>query len=203
MIGIVDYGTGNIHAFYKIYKQANYDVFLARTPEDLDKASKLILPGVGSFDWAMNKLNMSGMREKLDEMVLDRKIDVLGVCIGMQIMAQISDEGSLPGLSWIDAKVVKLISSSENQPLVIPHMGWNDISFDAGQPIFKKLIEPQFYFLHSYFIEATDPKVSIAKSSYGEEFTVAVRQGNLYGTQFHPEKSHGWGISLLQNFAEL
>jgi len=202
MIAIVDYGIGNIQAFYRIYKQSNYDVILAKTPADLDLATKLILPGVGSFDWAIQRLESSGMRPKLDEMVLGRKVDVLGVCVGMHMMAKFSDEGTMPGLGWIDSKVVKFDTKSQNQPIRVPHMGWNDISFDSNQPIFKNFSKPRFYFLHSYYINTNQQETTIATATYGNEFTVAVRHGNIYGTQFHPEKSHGWGASLLNNFAE-
>lgn len=203
MIAIVDYGIGNIQAFYKIYRQANYDVILAKTPAELDRATKIILPGVGSFDWAMQRLNESGLRESLDAIVLSKKVDVLGVCVGMQMMTKMSTEGVLPGLGWVDAKAVRFNAYQKNKPRQLPHMGWNDIQFDSKQLLFKNIVAPRFYFLHSYFIQTASPDTAIATTLYGDEFTVAIRLGNVYGTQFHPEKSHGWGASLLYNFAEL
>jgi len=202
MITIVNYGIGNIRAFHKIYSQLHFNVKIANTPTELDGATKLILPGVGSFDWAMQNLIASGMRPKLDELVLNRKIDVLGVCVGMHIMASSSEEGEASGLGWIDAEVVKIRSEAGCRFIKTPHMGWNDISYDNQQPLFTNLNQAQFYFLHSFYLKTKNDNETIATASYGSDFTVAVRRQNIYGTQFHPEKSHLWGTVLLKNFAE-
>jgi glutamine amidotransferase len=169
--------------------------------EQLARAEKLILPGVGAFDWAMTRLNDSGLRDTLDELVLRQQVPVLGVCVGMQMMAHHSEEGKLPGLAWIDAEVVRFDPAQiHNAPL--PHMGWNDVRPSAGDSLFRGIEEPRFYFLHSYCIAPRQPTDVLATARYGCEFAAAVRSRNVFGTQFHPEKSHHWGIDLLRNFAE-
>lgn len=203
MIVLVDYGLGNIQAFANIYRRLGLPVATAKTPEQLDGARKIVLPGVGAFDWAMSKLGASGMREKLDEMVLSRGADVLGVCVGMQMMAKGSEEGSLPGLGWIDADVVRFDTARFNQRTHLPHMGWNDVEVAAADSLFRDIEGPRYYFLHSYHVRPRSDDTVLATASYGDRFVAAVRAGNIYGTQFHPEKSHGWGISLLKNFAEI
>lgn len=203
MIALVDYGLGNIQAFANIYRRLGLPVALARTPDEMDRARKLILPGVGAFDWAMRQLNESGLRGKLDELVLDRKVDVLGVCVGMQMMATRSDEGALPGLGWIDADVRRFDTSRFNQRTHLPHMGWSDVRPAATDSLFRGIEAPQYYFLHSYYVAPASPDHVLATADYGGDFAAAVRAGNIYATQFHPEKSHGWGVDLLRNFAEL
>lgn len=203
MIALVDYGLGNIQAFASIYRQLGLQVTLARTPEEMDEADKLVLPGVGAFDWAMARLNASGLRDKLDEMVLDRKVDVLGVCVGMQMMAGQSEEGTIAGLGWIDADVRRLDTSRFNQRTHLPHMGWNDVEPTEDDGLFRGIDAPRYYFLHSYHVTVKVPEHVLATAIYGDSFAAAIRSGNIYGTQFHPEKSHGWGVDLLRNFAEL
>lgn len=203
MIALVDYGLGNIQAFASIYRRLGLPVTLARTPEEMDGADKLVLPGVGAFDWAMSQLNASGLRDKLDEMVIDRKVDVLGVCVGMQMMAGRSEEGTIPGLGWIDADVIRFDTSRFNQKTHLPHMGWNDVEPTTDVGLFHAIDAPRYYFLHSYHVTVKTPEHVLAKASYGDSFAAAIRSGNIYGTQFHPEKSHGWGVDLLRNFAEL
>lgn len=203
MIALVDYGLGNINAFANIYRRLGLPVTLARTAEEMDGATKLILPGVGAFDWAMSQLNASGLRHKLDEMVLGRKVDVLGICVGMQMMATRSDEGREPGLGWIDADVVRFDTSGFNQRTHLPHMGWNDVQPSSVDNLFKGIDSPRYYFLHSYHVAPASPANVLATAAYGDTFAAAVRSGNIYGTQFHPEKSHHWGVDLLRNFAEI
>lgn len=203
MIALVDYGLGNIQAFASIYRRLGLQVTLARTPEEMDEADKLVLPGVGAFDWAMARLNASGLRDKLDEMVLDRKVDVLGVCVGMQMMARQSEEGTSAGLGWIDADVSRLDTSRFNQRTHLPHMGWNDVEPTEDGGLFRGIEAPRYYFLHSYHVTVNVPEHVLATAIYGDSFAAAIRSGNIYGTQFHPEKSHGWGVDLLRNFAEL
>jgi imidazole glycerol-phosphate synthase subunit HisH len=201
-VTLVNYGLGNIQAFAHIYERLNIAVDVATTPDAVASAKRLVLPGVGAFDWAMARLNGSGLREPLDEAVTGRSVPVLGVCVGMQMMGQSSDEGELPGLGWIPSRVVKFHSVANTQnPL--PHMGWNDVLPSSSDCLFKGLDNPRFYFLHSYCIEPADPSDALASASYGGVFTAAVRRKNVFGTQFHPEKSHQWGIGLLRNFAEL
>jgi imidazole glycerol-phosphate synthase subunit HisH len=201
-VTLVDYGVGNISAFAHIYERLNLSYSFARTGEQIMAADKLILPGVGSFDWAMTKLNQSGMRDALDKKVLDKKAPVIGVCVGMQMMANSSDEGKLEGLGWINAHVAKM-KPVGNHLTPLPHMGWNDVQPAETKNIFKGIADPRFYFLHSYVVEPVEPKDVLATTRYGATYVCAVHRGNVFGTQFHPEKSHQWGISLLRNFAEL
>lgn len=201
-VTLINYGLGNIRAFAHIYERLNIAVNIATTASAVAKAKRLVLPGVGAFDWAMARLNDSGLRETLDEAVLERFVPVLGVCVGMQMMGQSSDEGELPGLGWIRGKIVKFhLAANTKTPL--PHMGWNDVRPTSPNCLFSGLDHPRFYFLHSYCIEPADPSDILASATYGEGFTAAVRRKNVFGTQFHPEKSHQWGIDLLRNFAEL
>lgn len=204
MIVIIDYGLGNLNAFVNVYKKLDIPVKIAKVASDLDGVTKIILPGVGAFDHAMTKLNESGMRAKLDELVLEKKTPVIGICVGMQILAKSSDEGILPGLGYIDGVVRKFDTSSFKQKTHLPHMGWNDIVPQSGQALFKNLDqEPLYYFLHSYYFECNQKENAIATACYGAEFVCAVNHENVYGVQFHPEKSHHYGVQLLKNFAEL
>ncbi|GHX69663.1 MULTISPECIES: imidazole glycerol phosphate synthase subunit HisH [Vibrio] len=200
MIAIVDYGLGNIRAFANIYKRLGIPYLLASDVESLKQATHIILPGVGSFDYAMQKLNESGLRETLDDLVLNQKLPVLGICVGMQIMAQSSEEGSSNGLGWLDTQVVKFSQTGTKFPL--PHMGWNSLELVGNSPLFEN-IEPQpaFYFLHSYHFKA-DFLYSIASANYSSEIACIVQKENIYGIQCHPEKSHHNGITLLKNFYE-
>lgn len=203
MIKIIDYGLGNIQAFRNMYKRLNVAVDLAKTADDLADATKLILPGVGAFDHAMEQLDRSGMRERLDELVLKQSMPVIGICVGMQMLAERSDEGRLPGLGWIPGEVRGF--KSLGQPnLLLPHMGWNDVQPRPGHALFNDLqTDARFYFLHSFYFECKDPANVAAVSHYGKEFSCAVSAGNIHGVQFHPEKSHHFGAQLLKNFAEL
>ncbi len=199
MITIVDYGLGNIRAFANVYKRLNIDVAYASTQSDLNKATKIILPGVGAFDHAMNKLNSSGLRETLDDMVLSRSVPVIGICVGMQMMAQSSEEGLCPGLGWIKGKVKRF---DNNYPL--PHMGWNNILPVKESMLIDNLSDfKRFYFLHSYFFECEDLNDVIATANYGLDYACIINHGNIYGIQCHPEKSHHNGVALLKNFAEI
>lgn len=202
MITIIDYGLGNLSAFINVYKRLNIDVQLASTIGELKTASKLILPGVGTFDQAMNKLNSSGLRNYLDELVLKKKIPVIGICVGMQIMALKSDEGVLPGLGWIDGKVKRLLLNNKDLPL--PHMGWNDIKIQKKISLIANIdIYKRFYFLHSYYFQCQNLDDVIANINYGFDFPCIINHENVFGIQCHPEKSHYNGMNLLKNFAEL
>lgn len=201
MIALVDYGLGNIQAFANVYRSLGRTFSFASTPRQLTQASHIILPGVGSFDWAMGKLAASGLREALDEAVLDRRTPILGVCVGMQMMAGSSEEGQAAGLGWVDAKVTKLAGTIHD--LRLPHMGWNSVTTSQSCALFRDLTDPQFYFLHSYCVHPSDPQATVGSTEYGEVFTSAFAVGNIFGTQFHPEKSHEWGVGLLKNFAEI
>ena len=206
MISIVDYGVGNIQAIANIYTRLNISAQIARTTEELARAERVILPGVGSFDWAMARLNNSGMRDVLDDLVLSKGKPVLGICVGMQMLAKRSEEGSLEGLGWMDAEVKKLNGANRvtAHRAYLPHMGWNDVEPCDDEGLFGEIgATGRFYFLHSYYFAPKDQKAVLAVTDYGGAFASSVRAGNIYGVQFHPEKSHQWGIQLLKNFAEL
>lgn len=204
MITIIDYGLGNIQAFVNAYKRLHIPVSVAKCPDDFVGTTKLILPGVGAFDHAMQRLDSSGMRHVVDNLVLDKKIPVLGICVGMQMLANGSDEGSLPGLGWVPGQVRAFASSPASKDLPLPHMGWNDVTPVAGAGIFTGLeMESKFYFLHSFYFECLQQEHKMAAATYGLDFTCAVAVDNVYGVQFHPEKSHHFGVTLLKNFAEL
>nr|WP_017677345.1 imidazole glycerol phosphate synthase subunit HisH [Pseudomonas chengduensis] len=204
MITIIDYGLGNIQAFVNVYKRLHIPVSVATSADQLAGASKLILPGVGAFDHAMQRLNASGMRQTLDDMVQDHGIPVLGICVGMQMLADSSDEGVLPGLGWIPGQVRNFHSVAESSELALPHMGWNDVLPIPDSPLFQGQQEGWlFYFLHSYFFECAESAHIAATATYGARFSCSVASKNVYGVQFHPEKSHHCGVALLKNFAEL
>lgn len=202
MIAIVNYGLGNVRAIANVYRKLNIAVDIAGEPGDIENAGKLILPGVGAFDFAMQRLEQSGLRPALDEAVLRRGVAVLGICVGMQILGCSSEEGTSPGLRWIDADVRKFDVSASRHAAWVPHMGWNDVRALKPNGLFHELGEDsRFYFLHSYYMRCR-AEHTVAVTDYGMEFACAVNSGNIYGVQFHPEKSHQWGVQLLKNFAE-
>lgn len=204
MITLIDYGVGNINAFVNVYKRVDVPVKIAKDKSDLIGAEKLILPGVGHFDHAMSQLNKSGMREALDELVLENGIPVIGICVGMQMMANKSDEGTMEGLKWIDASVRKFDEAKIKQVTRLPHMGWNDVQPVSSNALFEGLEKDAiFYFLHTYYFECNNTEDIMAKTEYGGEFASAASYENRYGIQFHPEKSHHYGEILLHNFAKL
>lgn len=203
MIHIVDYGLGNIQAFVTMYKRLGIETVRAKTEDDLRDVRRLILPGVGAFDHAMELLDASGMRQPLERLVLEDKVPVLGICVGMQILACSSEEGVGKGLGWVDGRVRSFAGNVASAALPMPHMGWNDVAPASGSPLFKGLEgDARFYFLHSYYFECSDAINSAARADYGFQFDCAVQRDNVYGVQFHPEKSHHWGAALLKNFAE-
>jgi imidazole glycerol-phosphate synthase subunit HisH len=203
MIAIIDYGCGNIRAFENVFKKLNVPIKVVTRDEDLAGASGLILPGVGAFDFVMQSFNQSGMRDSVERKILDEKIPVLGVCAGMQIMANSSEEGNEAGLGWIGGAVRHFDTSQSPFSTKVPHMGWNTIT-PAPSKIFSG-IEPgaRFYFVHSFFFAPEVKESIIAKSNYCGDFASAVANENIYGVQFHPEKSHSAGIQLLKNFSKL
>ena len=213
MITIIDYGLGNLKAFSNIYKSHNIPINFASKAEDLESATKLILPGVGSFDYAIEKLNNSGMRSKLSELVLKKKVSILGICIGMQIMAETSEEGQLRGLGWINTHVHKFknqpinnVKTNENfqkEQFLLPHMGWNSVKPSIDCKLFDNIIETNFYFLHSYYFQSNKFSYCKGTTTYNIDFCSVFSKENIYGVQFHPEKSHDNGEKLLLNFSKI
>lgn len=204
MIALIEYGSGNVAAIMNILKQKKIAHVLTSDPNEIANADRYILPGVGAFDPTMNHLVQSGIVDVLNEQVLGRKKKVLGICVGMQLLANASDEGSRQGLGWVPGRVRKIDTGSLTQPPRLPHMGWNDIDVQPGASLFDKVdADRGFYFLHSYYFDAAHSEHVAAKVTYGNTLTCAVEKENIFGVQFHPEKSHSNGAQLLQNFAEL
>ena len=204
MIGIVNYGSGNIHAIANIYKNLNVDFRIIDKPNQIEEVDKLLLPGVGAFDYNMSKLNESGLKEALNEAVLNKKTPVLGICLGLQIMVEFSEEGSLQGLGWIKGQVKKFDKNVIQHKPKVPHMGWNSIEVKTAPYLFDGIdLEQGFYFIHSYYVEVESEDNILTSTHYGKEFTSGIYKENIYAVQFHPEKSHSNGIKLLKNFAEL
>ena len=204
MIAIVDYGVGNIKAIFNIYRHLNIDVLIAKKPEQLERANKIILAGVGAFDDSMSRLNNSGMREILDQKVLNDHIPVLGICVGMQMMACNSEEGKEKGLCWFDnSKVIKINEHKLISKPKLPHMGWNNVLPLKQHSLFNRIDKSKgFYFLHSYRFFC-DQQYYLGTTHYGTEFPSAVHKNNIFGLQFHPEKSHSNGINIFKNFSSL
>ena len=198
MIGILDYGLGNINSFTNIIRDLNVDSKLVKNLSDFDDCSHFILPGVGAFDNAMQKIRSKNFEKTIKFQVLEKKKPLLGICVGMQILSKGSDEGDSDGLNFIDGKFVKFKNS------ICPHVGWNNIELVNNIDLFKGLSDSSyFYFLHSYHLKNIDQKNIITKTKYNENFISAFQKKNIYGIQFHPEKSHLNGKKILLNFFNL
>ncbi len=196
---------GNVKSVMNMLKKIGIKSTLSRNMDDIIKAEKLILPGVGAFDAAMQKLKEYNLIDILNTKVIKEKTPVLGICLGMHIMSETSEEGNLSGLGWFNAQVKKFnFDSSPNHNLPIPHMGWNVATPNSTENLFKELdAKSRFYFVHSYHIECRDKNDILATTNYGYEFTCSVHKDNIYAVQFHPEKSHKFGMQLLKNFVNL
>jgi imidazole glycerol-phosphate synthase subunit HisH len=199
MIQIINYGLGNLGSVQNMLKRINVTSTIVKNPKDL-RAEKIILPGVGSFDTGMGNLLNEGWIETLNEKVVKDKVPTLGICLGMQLMTNRSDEGHLGGLGWIEGEVLKFPSNG----LKTPHMGWNVVRpTQEGSILESDKPELRFYFVHSYFVKVHRDSDQLGITNYGGEFTSAFRRDNVYGVQFHPEKSHKFGMTVLKNFASL
>ena len=204
MITIIDYGLGNIRAFLNVYERLKMNVKTAHSPSDIHGASKIILPGVGAFVYPMTQFNNSGMRDEVENQVFNNKIPIVGICVGMQMMARSSDEGKLPGLGWIDGDVRLFNPDLIKFKTRLPHMGWNTIIKKKENNLFLNLeSDSRFYFLHSYYFVCNNEEDALCETEYGVKYASAVNKNNIFGVQFHPEKSHSNGVQLLQNFAKL
>lgn len=203
MITIVDYGMGNLGSVFNMFKKIGVASKIASDLEEIKSATKLLLPGVGSFDKAMQKINSSGIKEVLDYKVLKEKTPILGICLGMQLLMNNSEEGAEPGLGYIDGYAKKFQFSKEKK-LKVPHMGWNIVKKAKPSLLTQDFEEEsRFYFVHSYYVEVEKQENSILKTTYGLEFDSAIQHKNIYGAQFHPEKSHKFGMKLLKNFSKI
>jgi len=204
MIGIINYGSGNIEAISNIYNRLNIECKVINNLKDFESVDRLILPGVGSFDECMKQLNNSGFKEKLNRIVLEDKVPILGICIGMHIMGNSSEEGVLEGLGWIPGKIKKFDKSLLVNKPYLPHMGWNNVNNIHDHIIFTGVNENQgFYFVHSYYYECEKEQNTLTICNYGLDFSSSIFKENIFGMQFHPEKSHSNGENLLSNFAKL
>lgn len=205
MITIVDYGMGNLGSIKNMFKYIGVEAIIESDVDKIKNASKILLPGVGSFDTAMKKINESDLKELLNEKALKEQVPVLGICLGMQLLTNSSEEGNLAGLGWIDAKTMSFKDRIDKK-YKIPHMGWNIVNksnYSLLNSGFEEFEETRFYFVHSYFVKVEDEKNSILKTNYGVEFDSAIQKDNIFGAQFHPEKSHKFGMKLFENFARI
>jgi imidazole glycerol-phosphate synthase subunit HisH len=201
VITIVDYGMGNLGSIRNMLKRIGVAAEVTADAALLAGASKIILPGVGAFDGAMQRINASGLRAVLDRKALEERVPIIGICLGMQLLTRGSEEGRLPGLGWIPAVTRRF---PDVPGLKVPHMGWNAVSAVRDSPLTAGLAgDSRYYFVHSYYVRADDPRDSVLTTRYGVTFDAVVAHGNLYGAQFHPEKSHKYGMGFLSNFARL
>lgn len=202
MIAIVDYGMGNLGSISNMLKKIGVQSAISSDPLVIEEAEKLILPGVGAFDLGMKNLSQRSLLEELKSQVVERKKPILGLCLGMQLFTRSSEEGQLPGLGWLNAKTVRFTFSGPEANLKIPHMGWNTLQIYRSHPLLNDLgPDARFYFDHSYHVLCNDNDNVLATTTYGYDFPSIVAQGNILGAQFHPEKSHKFGMKLLKNFA--
>jgi len=204
MIAIVDYGMGNVGSIANMLSRLRAEWVITSDHEIIKSADKLILPGVGAFDHAMERLDVQGLIPVIEHVVLDLRRPILGICLGVQIFTKCSEEGKLSGLGWIDAETIQFQFPPGTNDLKIPHMGWNNIDVKRNHPLFSGFDEPpRFYFVHSYHVCCQNQEDILATSDHGIQFVAAVCHGNIMGTQFHPEKSHKFGLRLLSNFVEM
>lgn len=204
MIVVVDYGMGNLGSILNMLKKIGAPAAkVSSNPNDIEQADKLILPGVGAFDTGMRRLRETGLISLLNEKVLKAKTPTLGVCLGMQLLTKVSEEGELPGLGWVDAETIRFRFDQKKSGLKIPHMGWNTVKIQREGTLFKDMYaEPRFYFVHSFHVVSHNPEDVLATTEYGYDFASVLQHGHIMAAQFHPEKSHKFGMKLYKNFVE-
>lgn len=203
MIAIINYGLGNLTSILNMCMHLGINAVITADHEEIKNAKKLVLPGVGHFKKGMENLKQTGLQLLLNELVLHQKKPILGICLGAQLMTMHSEEGDIDGLQWIDAQTV-LFNTAEHASLKVPHMGWCDINLKDANPLWEQLpVVSRFYHVHKYHFQFNNPALVSATAEYGYEFACAFHKENIYGTQFHPEKSHKFGMRVLQNFASL
>ena len=202
MIVIVDYGLGNLGSVKNMISKIGFESLISDRPDDISRASKLILPGVGSFDKGVSRLHDLGLFDVISHRVSSNKIPILGICLGMQLLTRGSEEGKLSGFGFFDADAVKF-KFKQDEALKIPHMGWNTVQIEKESRLFRANGVYKFYFVHSYAVKCDDRSDILTSSRYGSEFASSISKENIFGVQFHPEKSHIYGKELLGNFCEL
>jgi glutamine amidotransferase len=203
MVAIINYGLGNLTSILNMHRRLGIDAEITDEFKKIEKADRLILPGVGHFKRGMENLNASGLKDLLDRLVIQQRKPILGICLGAQLLTKHSEEGDVDGLGWIDAKTIKFDQNMLGS-LKIPHMGWSDINIKKSNLLFNDLPEnPRFYHVHSYHFSFSDENEISATSNYGYEFACAFNKENIYGTQFHPEKSHKYGMKIIENFSKI
>jgi imidazole glycerol-phosphate synthase subunit HisH len=202
MIVIIDYQAGNPASVQNMIKKIGYEAEISNVPELINKANKIIIPGVGRFNYGAVKLKEPGLIEVLNNKVLKEKVPVLGICLGFQLMTRGSEEGKEKGFGWLQADAIKF--SSDNQSYKVPHMGWNSVEYDKRSPLFTNFSDgARFYFVHSYYVKADIESDVTGITDYGLLFSSAMQRDNIFGVQFHPEKSHKFGMQLMTNFIKL
>ncbi len=201
MIVVIDYGMCNLGSIVNMLRKVGAQPVVSADPAVVEQAAKLVLPGVGAFDNGMKRLRESGLVGVLTRKVVDQRTPILGLCLGMQLFSRGSDEGVTPGLGWLDAETQRFKFPAGSDSLKIPHMGWNAVHIERPNPLWTDMYEdPMFYFVHSYHVVCRDAADVSASTEYGVTFTSSVARGNILGTQFHPEKSHKFGMRLFANF---
>ena len=201
MISIIDYKAGNPNSVKNMLKRLGWkDVFITSEPQEIDNCDKIVLPGVGSFDYCITQLENLHLIESLNQNVLIDKKPILGICMGMQLMSNKSEEGEKSGLGWINGNVIQF---KAKRGLPVPHMGWNTIEKGVNKK-FRELnfVDGKYYFAHSYYFQCEDLNNIVAYTKYGEKFASIINKDNIYGVQFHPEKSHKWGLELFKSFID-
>ena len=201
---IVNYGMGNLGSIHNMLRHIGYEAFISADTDEIMSADKLILSGVGAFDGGVKNLIEGGFLFPLEKKVLDDKIPILGICLGMQLFSKRSEEGRLPGLGWLNAETVRFSFGDNAGNLKIPHMGWNTVTIEKNDPLFNRMPgDFRFYFVHSFHLLCANEEDVLGSTFHGYKFASAITKGNIYGVQFHPEKSHRFGMQILRNFAEL
>lgn len=202
MITIIDYGMGNLGSIQNMFKRIKVESEITGDLEKISKAKKILLPGVGAFDAAMERMESVGLLPVLNQKAKEEKIPVLGICLGMQLLTLSSEEGKRPGLGWVNGRTIRF--SVPDSKLKVPHMGWNRVYVQNPSPLIEDLPEePRFYFVHSYHVQCLNPADVLTTTHYGTDFHSIIQHNNIYGAQFHPEKSHKYGMKLLANFARI
>jgi imidazole glycerol-phosphate synthase subunit HisH len=200
---IIDYGVGNLKSLQNQFKRLGFEAIISSDVNMIDDADKLILPGVGHFAYGMKRLQELGIVDVLNKKVIKEKTPILGICLGMQIFTEWSEEGNIKGLGWLKAKTIRFNFNDQIKKYKIPHMGWNTIDIKKDSKLFKNIENGSlFYFVHSYYVVCTEKVDVLATTDYGCIFDSAIQKGNIYGTQFHPEKSFDKGLQFLKNFVE-